>query len=146
VLTLPAYLSTDCVGIVHVASNVSFSTDTAQVVKDALLGTLNILRTASMGSPSVKRFVLTSSTIALGMPGGDKELGANDWNDDAVELAEGLSEKDERKGKMSYASSKVQAEKAAWDYIHQNKFVSLSLSSLRAFFLIMLSLLSFDSK
>jgi len=99
-----------------------------------------------MGSPSVKRFVLTSSTIALGMPGGDKELGANDWNDDAVELAEGLSEKDERKGKMSYASSKVQAEKAAWDYIHQNKFVSLSLSSLRAFFLIMLSLLSFDSK
>ncbi|GAA5967391.1 hypothetical protein JCM3765_000511 [Sporobolomyces pararoseus] len=108
-----------CDGVAHTASNVSFSPDVDEVVRDAVEGTLNALRSAA-ATPSVKRFVLTSSVAAVGM-GGDKKYGPDDFFIDSIGFAKALPADDPRKGSFAYASSKTQAEQAAWKFVEENK-------------------------
>ncbi|GAA5983833.1 hypothetical protein JCM5350_007564 [Sporobolomyces pararoseus] len=108
-----------CDGVAHTASNVSFSSDVDEVVRDAVEGTLNALRSAA-ATPSIKRFVLTSSIVAVGL-GGDKKYGPNDFFNDSIGLAKALPADDPRKGSLAYASSKTQAEQAAWKFVEDNK-------------------------
>ncbi|GAA6004943.1 hypothetical protein JCM11491_002285 [Sporobolomyces phaffii] len=104
-----------CVGVAHVASSTTFSTDLDQVLPVAVDGTLNVLRAAA-ATPSVKRFVLTSSIVAIGNPASPTKLGSDVFNYESIEAAKSMSNDDPRKGHTVYSSSKTQAELAAWKF------------------------------
>ncbi|KAK1083872.1 hypothetical protein LTR33_002988, partial [Friedmanniomyces endolithicus] len=55
--------SSGCSGVMHVASDLSFGPDPNIVVKNAIAFTMGALHSA-IKEPSVKRFVLTSSSSA----------------------------------------------------------------------------------
>jgi len=109
-------------GVAHVASNVSFSPKFDEVVGDAVQGTLNALRAAHK-TPSVKRFVLTSSIVAVGsgQNGEGKVLGEKDFNRESIEKARSLPDDAPGKGGLVYAASKTSGELEAWKFVEENK-------------------------
>ncbi|GAA6004869.1 hypothetical protein JCM11491_002261 [Sporobolomyces phaffii] len=109
-----------CAGVAHVASSTTFSTDLDQVLPVAVDGTLNVLRAAA-ATPSVKRFVLTSSIVAIGNPASPTKLGSDVFNYGSIEAAKSMSNDDPRKGHTVYSSSKTQAELAAWKFVRESK-------------------------
>jgi hypothetical protein len=91
----------------------SFDCYPNKVIPEVLAGINGILKSASK-SPSVKRFVYTSSSTAATTPKPNKEFHiTNDlWNEDAVKAAWAPPPyEDERKWAV-YRSSKTEAEKA----------------------------------
>jgi hypothetical protein len=74
-------------------------------------------------SPSVKRFVNTSSSTAASLAkpdlGHELLLDESSYNDEALELAK----VDETKGKgfLIYAAMKSETEKAMWEWMKDNK-------------------------
>ncbi|GAA5979115.1 hypothetical protein JCM5350_007071 [Sporobolomyces pararoseus] len=110
-------------GVAHVASNVSFSSDYETVVRDAVESTLVALRAAA-ATPSVKRFVLTSSIVAIATPDSshqkDLKVGEKDFNYKTIEIAKSLPDSDPTKGAYVYGASKTEGELAAWKFIKEN--------------------------
>ncbi|KII83904.1 hypothetical protein PLICRDRAFT_118643 [Plicaturopsis crispa FD-325 SS-3] len=108
-------------GVAHVASDVSMSTNVDEVVGPVVRGTLSVLRAAA-ATPSVKRFVLTSSSTAAGFPalGVEYTRGEDSWNDVSAE-ALASAEDDAGKGFRVYALSKTEGEKAAWKFVKEEK-------------------------
>ncbi|GAA6062880.1 hypothetical protein JCM10212_002102 [Sporobolomyces blumeae] len=107
-------------GVAHVASNVSFSPKYDEVVRDAVEGTLEALRAAHK-TPSVKRFVLTSSIVAVGQPGPDAHYAADHFHYDAIKAAKATPDDAPEKGGLVYAASKTEGELAAWKFVQENK-------------------------
>lgn len=109
--------------VLHVASPYIINNVTdveAQLLRPAQEGTLNLLRYAAK-SPSVRRVVVTSSFAAVTdfTKGGPNRPGVtytpHDWQPFGREeaLAQG--------GAVAYSASKKLAEKAAWDFVAQEK-------------------------
>lgn len=77
---------------------------------------------AAASEPSIKRFVLTSSSWATVMPIADTKVvvDENTWDDDVVRDAweEGPPGPD---GKVVYGASKTQAEQALWKWVEESK-------------------------
>ncbi|RSL82240.1 hypothetical protein CEP52_017011 [Fusarium oligoseptatum] len=76
--------------VVHVASPLDWGTSTESLITDAVAGAMNALK-ASNKQPSVKRFVLTSSSVAAVLPRPEVEgivVTENTWNDEAVVAAQ----------------------------------------------------------
>lgn len=93
-------------GVLHVASPLTATRDAEQVIRPAVDGTLRVLRAAR--DAGVTRVVLTSSCGAVyyGQPERDRPFDESDWT-----VIGG--------GPMSaYVTSKALAERAAWDFIH----------------------------
>jgi nucleoside-diphosphate-sugar epimerase len=94
------------------------------VIPTAVNGTLSALRAAAK-QPSVKRFVLTSSSTAAVLPKPNVKftVDENTWADSAVELIRNGGYKDA--GAIApfivYAASKAEAEKAFWKYVKEEK-------------------------
>lgn len=114
-------------GIIHAASDVSFSED-PNVVIPAVLKAYNSILEAAHKNKSIRRFVLTSSSIAIASsnPGGPRQhLDVNTWNDKAVEES-----KTAPNAVNVYAASKVLSERAAWDFAktHKPNFVINSIN------------------
>ncbi|GAA6016844.1 hypothetical protein JCM11491_001825 [Sporobolomyces phaffii] len=111
-------------GVAHVASNVSFSPDYETVVRDAVEGTLRALE-AAHATPSVKRFVLTSSVVAVtnsdSSRRSDLRVTAADFNHKTIELAQSLPDDHPAKGVYVYGASKTEGELAAWKFVKENK-------------------------
>ncbi|GAA5907433.1 uncharacterized protein JCM6883_001207 [Sporobolomyces salmoneus] len=111
-------------GVAHVASNVSFSSNYDEVVKDAVDGTLSALNSAHK-EPTVKRFVLTSSVVAVATGDRSREkdlkLTEKDYNHKTIEIAKSLPDDDPSKGAYVYGASKTEGELAAWKWIKENK-------------------------
>ncbi|KAL7937558.1 NAD dependent epimerase/dehydratase [Trichoderma chlorosporum] len=110
-------------GVVHVATDVSLSSNAAQVIGNAVKFTEVILNVANR-HPSVKRFVLTSSSSAAfssipGVPG--VRVDENSWNDGAVKAAWDPNTPEAIKGFAIYGASKTEAERFAWKWVDQNK-------------------------
>ncbi|KII83918.1 hypothetical protein PLICRDRAFT_46683 [Plicaturopsis crispa FD-325 SS-3] len=105
-------------GIAHVASDVSMSQNMDEVVGPVVRGTLAVLRAAA-ATPSVKRFVLTSSTVAAGWPtpGTAYTRDEHSWND----VSAASAESDPHRGYHVYAVSKTEGEKAAWKFVEEEK-------------------------
>ena len=101
-----------CSYVFHVASPISRGKDKNPdvVIKPAVDGTTNVLKACSE-TGTVKRVVLTSSTVAIvalaGDPGNPKDhvYTEKDWANEATGT--------------TYERSKVKAEKAAWDLVKQ---------------------------
>lgn len=111
--------------VILVASDTSFNDDPKVVVDGVVAGTLNFLRAAAK-EPSVKRFVLTSSSMAALTPIPNKEITATSksWNDEAVDVA--WNKKGQGIGPnpypfVVYGASKVAGEKAFWKFIQEEK-------------------------
>ncbi|KAL5092570.1 hypothetical protein Trisim1_001123 [Trichoderma cf. simile WF8] len=110
-------------GIIHVATDVSLASDPHRIIPAVRNGTINALKAAS-SQESVKRFVLTSSSTAAIVPQANKKgviIDENTWNDDIVALAWGDKAPDSAKGYVTYAASKTEGERAAWNWVEENK-------------------------
>jgi hypothetical protein len=107
-------------GIAHVA-NTGLSPNPEPYITEVVNALINPLRTAAK-SPSIKRFVYTSSSMAAAPWKADEEytLGRNDYNEWAAKNAR-EPPFDATKIFTNYAASKVAAEKAAWAWVKEAK-------------------------
>ncbi|XP_019057376.1 PREDICTED: tetraketide alpha-pyrone reductase 1-like isoform X2 [Tarenaya hassleriana] len=104
-----------CEGVFHTASPVlSHSSDPqAELLKPAIEGTLNVLRSCKK-NPSLRRVVLTSSSSTARIRDDfdpNTPLDESSWTD--VELCQRLQ--------MWYALSKTLSEQAAWKFSRENR-------------------------
>ncbi|OXV05421.1 hypothetical protein Egran_06811 [Elaphomyces granulatus] len=110
--------------IIHAASPVNLEVEDIQgsLINPAVRGTNSILKSANKyGGPTLRRFVLLASAVGilnsfedLSKPG--KPYTEKDWN--PVTAAQAIEKKDPVLG---YNVSKKLAEKAAWDFMHNNE-------------------------
>lgn len=103
--------------VIHTATPMSFDPDPNKVITPVVEIMSSLLRAAVL-APSVKRFVYTSSIGAAYSPqvGVPAMLTRDSWNDAAVEAAWAPPPyKPERGGKV-YAASKVEAERAMFQF------------------------------
>jgi nucleoside-diphosphate-sugar epimerase len=103
-------------GFVHVASPLGGS-DASTAISIAVRGGLNALK-ASAKTPSIKRFVFTSSIIAATFPkpGIEFVITESNFNEDAVEFAK---DNPLAGGLGIYAALKTETEKAMWRYMNE---------------------------
>lgn len=114
--------------VIHVASDLSFSSDADKVIGATVAGTENFLRAAAR-EPTVKRFTLTSSSTAalLARPGVEGIVVTKDtWDDEAVAVARDPRRKGESIGPnvypfIVYAASKTEGERAMWDFVKRER-------------------------
>jgi nucleoside-diphosphate-sugar epimerase len=106
-----------CDGVLHIASPVPVvqpkkADDLVSIARD---GTLNVLKAAHRAN--IHRVVVTSSISAVceGVRAGSRDYSAEDWTD-PNEL-----------GLAPYSLSKTIAEKAAWEFVNNNKGIELSV-------------------
>lgn len=71
-------------------------------------------------TPSIKRFVFTSSSLAATFPkpNVDFAIDNNSYNDEALQV---MREDPARKGLFKYAAMKSETEKAMWKWVKENK-------------------------
>lgn len=106
--------SRGCDGIFHVAAVFAFAVKNPEeeIIKPAIEGTLNALKAARQNQ--VKKVVLTSSSLALGLASSpDKPLNPDSWNTQA---------------RVPYTISKVRSEQAAWDYARKHGINMVSVN------------------
>lgn len=110
-------------GFVHVASDMSNSTDPDLVIGNAVSGVLNALRAAKKEGEGIKRFVYTSSSTAatLPRPGEVFSVTAESWNNDAVEMVWKTDAVVEKDAFVVYAASKTESERAAWKWARETE-------------------------
>jgi nucleoside-diphosphate-sugar epimerase len=91
------------------------------VIPIAIKATMTVLKSAAK-SPSVKRFVLTSSSVAVYTPENNKPsvVTGDTWNEDSVEAAWAPPPYDGR-GYTVYSASKTQAEQEMSKWYRENK-------------------------
>ncbi|KAL2821413.1 putative aldehyde reductase [Aspergillus cavernicola] len=110
-------------GVVHVASDTSFSADASKVINSVVAAIEAVLEAASK-VPSVKRVVLTSSSVAAAPPRppgeGSLLLTQDTWNDASVKEAWDEDTPAEIKGFSVYAASKTEGERAASNWVKKN--------------------------
>lgn len=111
-------------GVAHVASNVYESPDPSIVIPAAKANIVNMLETAAK-EESVKAVTYCSSQAAVFFNILNKPYTVSEdtWNDEAVELAwrPGPYDQDPQRAGQVYAASKVEAEKAALEWVKENK-------------------------
>ncbi|KAL7910300.1 aldehyde reductase II [Trichoderma velutinum] len=109
-------------GVIHVASDGSFANEPDRVIPTVKNGTIHALQAASQSS--VKRFVLTSSSVAAIIPEANKRgitVDEGTWNDAVVELAWSGTAPDFARGYIVYSASKTEGERTAWKWVKENK-------------------------
>ena len=109
-------------GVIHIATIASWDPNPHNVVPQTVAGAVNILEDAA-AEPSVKAFVYTSSVVAaaLPMPGTKWHIGADSWNDTALELAWAPPPYNPERALPTYMASKVEAERAVWKFVEEQK-------------------------
>ncbi|KAK0757255.1 hypothetical protein N5P37_009971 [Trichoderma harzianum] len=109
-------------GVIHVASDGSFANEPDRVIPTVKNGTIHALQAASQSS--VKRFVLTSSSVAAIIPETNKKgvtIDESTWNDAVIELAWSGTAPENAKGYIVYSASKTEGERTAWNWVKENK-------------------------
>jgi hypothetical protein len=118
---LTLHFHPDIQGFIHLAAPVGGIFDLSHALSLGQVAALNALK-ACAKSPSIKRFVNTSSSLAAGFSktnGEDGQLDENSYNDAAAELAE--KETTRVKGFLIYSAMKSETEKAMWKYMKETK-------------------------
>ncbi|KAL4879729.1 putative aldehyde reductase [Aspergillus karnatakaensis] len=108
--------------IAHIASILSGDRDPANVIPPLLKGTLGLLDAAAK-EPSVKRFVLTSSSHAVAAPitGVPKTVSKDSFNEYAAAAAWYDPPHPPNQGMIVYAASKVAVEKAVREWVRTRR-------------------------
>ncbi|EED21148.1 NAD dependent epimerase/dehydratase, putative [Talaromyces stipitatus ATCC 10500] len=111
----------DISGVLHVASDLSFSADADKVINGVVKATQSVLEAAAE-QKSVKRFVLTSSSTAATLPKVNVEgniVDEDSLNDEVVKLA--WDEKpDPHKPFYIYGASKTEGERFAFKWVKEH--------------------------
>ncbi|KAL3418292.1 NAD dependent epimerase/dehydratase [Phlyctema vagabunda] len=109
-------------GVAHVASILTFSPDPNLVIPGVLASIRSILKSTA-ASPSVKRFVYTSSSIAAtaAQPNTRKTVALDSWNEADIEKAWAPPPYTQDRAISVYGASKAQGEKAVWEFVKENK-------------------------
>ncbi|CAF9941169.1 MAG: hypothetical protein HETSPECPRED_002881 [Heterodermia speciosa] len=109
-------------GVVHVASVVTFDHDPNKVIPQVIAGAVNAIEAAAK-TPSVKRFVYTSSSTAITAPRPNEkyDLKVEDWNTADVEAAWKPPPYEPTRNWAVYGASKTQAEQAIWKFAKEKK-------------------------
>ena len=96
--------------------------DPSRVIDPVVNGTRYILQSAA-AEPSVKSFVLTSSSFAAVFREKNwaRKLDEDSWNEESVEKAYSLPLDDPKKVSHIYAASKTLSERAAWDFYKEER-------------------------
>ncbi|KAH9871857.1 hypothetical protein J1614_006115 [Plenodomus biglobosus] len=107
-------------GFIHVASPIGDLTDANSAIATGTSGALNALK-ACAKTPSVKRFVLTSSSLAATFPKSniDCSINVTSYNDAAIEAVK--TDPSTKNGLHLYAAMKAETEKAAWKWVEENE-------------------------
>ncbi len=100
----------------------SDSPDPNKLIPSVIAGTINAL-TAASKTPSIKRFVFTSSSTAILIPRLNEvfTITTSQWNDDAVAKAWEPSPYEADRAFTVYAASKTQAEREVWKFVKEKK-------------------------
>ncbi|KAI9509132.1 D-lactaldehyde dehydrogenase [Russula earlei] len=107
--------------IVHMASPFHFKAATPdELITPAVRGTTSILSTALKQGSTLKRFILTSSAVAiLEFPWRQRVFTEENWNSAALEA---VKTKGPAAGPLNiYLASKTLAERAAWEFVDVHK-------------------------
>ncbi|KAF2814725.1 NAD(P)-binding protein [Mytilinidion resinicola] len=110
-------------GLVHVATPVFSTADPNEGIQPVVDGTINALEAAS-NEASIKRVVLTSSSTAASNPQPNKvvNVDTNSWNEDALKAAWAPPPYEGQQRVVEvYAASKMEGEKAAWEFMRETK-------------------------
>jgi nucleoside-diphosphate-sugar epimerase len=115
-------LLVDCEGVAHVASDLSFNPDPNVVITGCVNGIRAILEEAR-ATPSIKRFVYTSSSNAATRPlaGKSKHVDSTSWNDEILNEAWAAPPYEASRAYAVYAASKVACERAAWNFMRDQQ-------------------------
>jgi len=107
--------------IAHTASPFHVHADDPNdIIVPAVNGTKSILETAVKHGSSIKRIVVTASTVAVGLTlRAERQYTEEEWNEPALKEVRELGK--EAPGIAKYAASKTLAERAAWDVYNGNK-------------------------
>ncbi|KAL8795898.1 MAG: hypothetical protein Q9182_007470 [Xanthomendoza sp. 2 TL-2023] len=107
-------------GIIHVASDLTFSPDPNLVIPTTIAGALNAASAAAK-SPSIKRFIYTSSSAALLLARTNEPFTITNkqWNDQAVQQAWAPPPYTDDRRLAVYGASKTQAEQALWKFVEE---------------------------
>ncbi|KAG8928936.1 methylglyoxal reductase (NADPH-dependent) gre2 [Tulasnella sp. 418] len=90
------------------------------LIGPAVNGTVNVLKSIKTHGPSVKRVVITASVACIMWDkGGPAEFDESDWNITSPAIVEKMGKA--APGGDKYRTSKVLAERAAWDFVEKNK-------------------------
>lgn len=109
--------------VIHTASPFILQVEDPErdLLKPAKTGTVEVLASIQKNAPNVKRVVITSSFASIiDIPKGTRPgyvYSEKDWNPTTWEEAA----KKETPGEVSYCASKSFAEKAAFEFVEQNK-------------------------
>lgn len=112
-----------CAGFAHVASDLNFSTDPNAVVTPMIAGVRHACEAAAK-EPTVKSFVLTSSSTAAVHPVPNKKfhVSKESWNEEDVEYAWADKWDDDGRRKWAvYGASKTQGEQELWKFVKEKK-------------------------
>ena len=111
-----------CSAVVHVASDVSFSPDPTAVISLVIKSMENLLKAAA-ATPSIKRFVYTSSSTAATQPKPNKKfhVDSSTWNNEDVESAWRPPPYEPERAYTVYSASKTLAERAGVDFVNERR-------------------------
>jgi nucleoside-diphosphate-sugar epimerase len=115
-------LDEGCSGIIHVASDLSRDPNPNNIIPVVEQGVRNALAAAAH-TPSVKRFVLTASSVGAMQPEPNVRFTVDEgsYNETAIKAAWEPPPYEPARAGAVYAASKAQGEKAAWAFIKNEK-------------------------
>lgn len=108
--------------IVHTATNYTMNPNPHEVIPGTIAGTVNALAAAAK-EPSVKRFVLTSSSASalIPKPNNPITVTTGTWNNETIEFAYRDPPYEPDRAYPVYAASKTLSEKEAWKFIKEQR-------------------------
>ncbi|KAL2070615.1 hypothetical protein VTL71DRAFT_13641 [Oculimacula yallundae] len=126
-----------CSGIIHVASDVTFSPDPNKVITPVVNGMDFLLRAATAQS-SIKSFVYTSSSSALSLTRLNEQYKIHKdlWNEASVKAAWAPPPYNADRGGNVYAASKTQAEQKAWELLKSGEAKGFKFNSINPNYLL----------
>jgi len=106
--------------ILHTASPFHLDAeDPEEIIRPAVNGTLSILKSAIKAPGNIKRLVLLSSAVAIGVSRTSSEYTEEEWNDEAIDDVKAKGKDSD--GFTKYMASKTLAERAAWELYNEHK-------------------------
>ncbi|KAH8648675.1 putative NAD dependent epimerase/dehydratase [Xylariales sp. PMI_506] len=118
----PAIRDSGVAAIVHVASPLTFDPNPHNVIPQTVGAALDILKAAARES-SIKQFVYTSSApVAIDTPPGVAgHITKDTWNEMASQMAWAPPPYEPSRGGLVYIASKMEAEKAIFKFVEEEK-------------------------